>query len=167
MEQLELTVDVTDAAGLGDPATVAATVHLPSPDALGDTPLVCFAKPGGGFSHGYFTNGLPGPAAGSQAAWHAARGWVFVSVDHLGVGASSTHDTEAAAIEVPVLVGVGELDVVVDPKGEPRAYLSSPSVDLFVCPMMARMHNFAGTRELMWRRLDTWGAWLASQVRRA
>ena len=34
--------------------------------------------------------------------------------------------------------------MLVDPRGEPRAYESSPSVDLFVCPRMAHMHNFAG-----------------------
>ena len=35
-----------------------------------------------------------------------------------------------------------------------------PSVDLFVCPRMAHMHNFAGTRELFWRRIETWAQWV-------
>src|SRR5262249_27032535 len=55
-------------------------------------PIGCFAKPGASFSRGCFTTDLPGPAKGAQAEWHAARGWVFVSVDHLGVGESSTHE---------------------------------------------------------------------------
>lgn len=55
---------------------------------------MCFAKPGGGYSAGYYTADLPGPGSGvAEADWHAARGWIFVSVDHLGVGVSSVaHD---------------------------------------------------------------------------
>ena len=88
----QLQVDVTEAAGLGEPAHVALTVTVP--DALGTDPIVCFAKPGAGYSRRYYTEDLPGPASGAQAAWHAERGWVFVSVDHLGVGESSQHDSE-------------------------------------------------------------------------
>ncbi len=328
----QLQVDVTEAAGLGEPAHVALTVTVP--DALGADPIVCFAKPGAGYSRRYYTEDLPGPASGAQAAWHAERGWVFVSVDHLGVGESSQHDSErltytpvvaasqaaeaevlrqlaagtlvdglskverpvtigigqsmggsltvvqqgryhcydgigvlgysavhthpptapgtpplvlawvprdavpsdgvvtngpalaeldpatvpgpaamawgfhyddvdpevvrrdlndfpsrrgdvppwgsgtvpmtvalwcvtpggvaaeAAAVRCPVLVALGERDVLADPRGEPRAYLSSPSVDLFICPRMAHMHNFAGTRELFWRRIETWADWV-------
>ena len=70
--------------------------------------------------------------------------------------------TEAAGIRSPVLVALGERDVLVDPRGEPRAYESARSVDLFVCPKMGHMHNFAGTRELMWRRIETWAAWVGA-----
>jgi alpha-beta hydrolase superfamily lysophospholipase len=340
----DLTVDVTQAAGLGEPAHIALTVTAPR-DVPSD-PVVCFAKPGAGYSRGYFTEDLPGPGtgAGSQAAWHADRGFIFVAVDHLGVGDSSLHDpdrlsfapvvaaaqaaeaevrqklaagtlldglgpvpnpvtvgigqsmggaftivqqgryhcydgvgvlgfsplhtqpptrpgtpplalpwvsrdtlpsegiftnapalaaladvadlagagsaptppddnvmawgfhyddvdaavvtrdmddyparhgdlppwgsatipgtavlwslapgsilAEAAAIRCPVLVALGERDVVVDPRGELRAFASSPSVDFFECPRMAHMHNFAGTRELFWRRIETWASWV-------
>jgi len=44
-----------------------------------------------------------------------------------------------------------------------RAYESASSVDYFVCPKMAHMHNFAGTRELLWRRIETWAAWVRAQ----
>jgi alpha-beta hydrolase superfamily lysophospholipase len=333
----DLTVDVTDAAGLGEPAHIALTVT--APDHVPDNPIVCFAKPGAGYSRGYFTEELPGPGPGrgAQASWHASRGWVFVSVDHLGVGASSQHDperltfssmvgaalaaesdvrqklaagslvdglepvthavtvgigqsmggcltivqqgqhhcydgmgvlgfspqrtlpptapgepplalpwiprdtqladgvvtnaaalaeaggegiaaegdipalawgfhyddidheivrqdlvdyparggavppwgsatvpfgvalwgmapggtlAEAAAVRCPVLVALGERDVLVDPRGELRAYESASSVDFFVCPRMAHMHNFAGTRELFWTRIETWAEWV-------
>jgi pimeloyl-ACP methyl ester carboxylesterase len=334
---VDLSIDVTEAAGLGEEATLAVTVHLPAPELLGSEPVVCFAKPGGGYSKGYFTVDLPGPADGAEADWHAERGWIFVSVDHLGVGSSSTpHDPtrldyttvaaasqaaeqdllaqlakgtlvdgfpavinplvlgigqsmggcmtviqqgryhcydgigilgysavhthppvapgraaiaaawiprdtrpeqgvlvngpayasqslrtgteesapamgwgffyddvdaevvrddlqdfptrngqippwasatlpgpvaawclapgavapEAAAVTAPVLVAMGERDVIADPKGEPRAYLSAPSVDLFVCPRMGHMHNFASTRELFWKRIETWAQWV-------
>jgi pimeloyl-ACP methyl ester carboxylesterase len=67
---------------------------------------------------------------------------------------------EAAAITTPVLVALGERDTTPDPAGEPRAYLSAPSVDLFVCPRAGHMHNFAETRELMWERIATWADWV-------
>ncbi len=338
MRSIDLHVDVTEAAGLGEPAHVALTVTAPDDLPAGGPPVVCFAKPGAGYSRGYFTEALPGPApgaaAGAQADWHAARGWIMVAVDHLGVGESSQHDAErlaytpvaaaaqaaetevrqklaagtlidglppvedpvtvgigqsmggaltivqqgrfhcydgigvlgysplrthpptepgtprlglpwvprdtapsegvftngfalalslesagqrtgsmawgfhyddvepevvrrdmddypfrggnlpvwgsatvpftvalwsvtpggalaeAAAVRTPVLVALGERDVLVDPRGETRAYESSPSVDFFVCPRMAHMHNFAGTRELFWQRIQTWADWV-------
>jgi alpha-beta hydrolase superfamily lysophospholipase len=60
---------------------------------------------------------------------------------------------EAAAIDVPVLVGCGERDVVPDPWAEPAAYRGSRDVSIVVVPRMAHMHNFARTRELLWRRI--------------
>ena len=59
----------------------------------------------------------------------------------------------------------GERDVYGDPKGEPRAFPSSPSVDLFVCPRMGHMHNFAGTRAWVWERIETWADWVAAVAR--
>jgi pimeloyl-ACP methyl ester carboxylesterase len=67
---------------------------------------------------------------------------------------------EAAAVGSPVLVAMGERDVIADPRGELRAYQSASSVDFFVCPRMGHMHNFAGTRELFWRRIETWADWV-------
>lgn len=345
VSRLELKIDVTEAASLGEVATVALTVHLPDAATLGSEPVVCFAKPGGGYSRGYYTENLPGPAKGSQADWHAQKGWIFVSVDHLGVGESSLHDgskldyttvaagsqaaeqevlrglaegtlaegfpavadpvklgigqsmggcmtviqqgryhcydgigvlgysavhthpqtrpgtppivapwiprdtllteplvilnpqalqnaltrsgtadsgnamawgfhyddvdpdviardlahfnrgihdpeaqkdyeappwnslttpgavaqtcltpgaiaPEAAAVRAPVLVAMGERDVIVDPRGELRAYKSAASVDFYICPRMGHMHNFARTRELFWRRIETWAEWV-------
>lgn len=345
MQRLDLNIDVTAAAGLGEAAQVAVTVHLPDPGKLRPDPVICFAKPGGGYSRGYYTCELPGPAIGAQADWHASRGWIFVSVDHLGVGDSSLHAgekldyttvaagnraaeaevlrrlaegvlaegfpgvrdplklgigqsmggcmtiiqqgryheydgigvlgygafhthppvrpgdppivapwlprdallrepqvitnrqavadaaqrsgergsgdamawgfhyddvdpatierdlahfnrgihqaeaqkgfaaprwtslttpgavarscltpgcvlPEAASVRAPVLVAMGERDVIADPKGEPRIYMSARSVDLYICPRMGHMHNFASTRELFWRRIETWSEWV-------
>lgn len=346
VRSIDLEIDVSEAAGLGEPARIALTVTVPTerePVGSGSvSPVVCFAKPGAGYSRGYYTTDLPGPGPGkgAQADWHARRGWIFVSVDHLGVGGSSLHGpdalgfgpvaaaseaaeaavvealaagtlveglakienpvkigigqsmggclavvqqgrfhsydgvgvlgygvlgtrpptapgtpdlvlpwmprnaaadeavvtnapaltaaataaatesgadvdalawgfhfddmdpavvardmedyparkgelpawgsatipsplvlwcvtpgavlAEAAAITAPVLVASGERDVLVDPRGEVRAYASSPSVDLFVCPKMAHMHNFAGTREVLWARLETWAGWVGA-----
>jgi pimeloyl-ACP methyl ester carboxylesterase len=85
---IDLTVDVTEAAGLGEDLRTRVTVTLPEERALGEHPIVCFGFPGGGYSRRYFTFDMPGSSGGGQAGWHAERGWVFVSCDHLYVGDS-------------------------------------------------------------------------------
>jgi alpha-beta hydrolase superfamily lysophospholipase len=345
--QIDLRIDVTNALDLGEPVHVAATVVLPDAAALPERPVVCFAKPGGGYSRFYFTYELPGPGRGAQADFHVARGWIFVALDNLGSGESSHHATrslnfanvtsaalaaeqeillrlangillpgylpvlqpvtigigqstggsltivqqarhrcfdglailgfsavhsnlatppgdppvvtpwfardlqpgdpgaminaaafaasqaaaepgaawralawgfhyddvpqdvveqdldhyegivsgitpprerdrapwnsysapndatrftltpgamapEAAAVTVPVLSAMGERDFVVDPLGEARAFRSATSFDLFVCPRMGHMHNFAGTRALLWERIHRFGEWCAA-----
>lgn len=60
---------------------------------------------------------------------------------------------EAEAIEVPVLIGCGEIDVVPDPWIEPSAYCGSRDVAVFVVERMCHMHNFAQNRELLWDRI--------------
>ena len=335
---VDLRIDVTHALDFAEPVHIAATVTLPHAEDLPARPLVCFAKPSGGYSRHYFTQDLPGPATGAEAQFHAGRGWIFVAIDNLGSGESATHasDTldfaavtaaahaaeqeillrlangvlvpdfppvlqpvtlglgqstggsltivqqarhraydglailgfsvlhsrfptppgaapivapwyardalvnapaveaaaarpnsawaaiawgfhyddvprevveadldhyesmiaggapapageralwnsyslpsdatrftltpgaiaaEAAAVAVPVLSAMGERDLIVDPLGEARAFLSAPSHDLFVCPRMGHMHNFAGTRALLWERIHLFGAWCAA-----
>lgn len=61
---------------------------------------------------------------------------------------------EAAMIDVPVLVGVGERDVVTDPRAEPMAYPASKDITIVEVPRMSHMHNFASTRIVLWRRID-------------
>src|SRR5262249_59945350 len=96
-----------------------------------------------------------------RAAWISATvPGVVASVMTPGVVAP-----EAAAVDVPVLSAFGERDVGGDPKGEPRAFPSAPSVDLYVCPRMGHMHNFAGTRALIFKRIDTWAGWVAAVAR--
>jgi alpha-beta hydrolase superfamily lysophospholipase len=102
-ESVELTVDVTDAAAMGEPCQLAATVHLPEPEALAEPAVVCFAFPGGGYGRRYYSFDMPGDTGGGQAGWHAERGWIVVTVDHLGVGDSTipagelTYENIAAA----------------------------------------------------------------------
>jgi len=333
---IDLTIDVTDAVGLGEPHHTCAVVVLPDPSALGAVPVVCFGFPGAGYSRGYYTFDMPGSSHGGEAGWHAARGWIYVGCDHLGVGGSSApsdplaatfevmaaanhatvtevlrrladgsladgfppvldpvvlgagqstggcftvvqqgqHATfdgiavlgfsaiqmvdlmppgaedlgttffprntftpvstpgatfdpaslaavdesglpaiadvfhfddvpreiverdlvdyperrgglpewasatipaaalflrtpgvimaEAAVITAPVFVGVGERDLIPNPREEPRAYQRSPDVMVCICPRMAHMHNFAGTRERFWQRLHHWGDGVAA-----
>jgi len=68
---------------------------------------------------------------------------------------------DAARIEIPVLVGVGERDTCPDPHGEPSAYARSPDVSLFIVRNMAHMHNFASTRARLWARLHGWARLVA------
>lgn len=60
---------------------------------------------------------------------------------------------EAAAIEAPVLIASGEIDIVPDPWAEPTFFRGSRDVAVFVVPGMCHMHNFARTRGLLWERL--------------
>jgi alpha-beta hydrolase superfamily lysophospholipase len=76
--------------------------------------------------------------------------------------APGTVATEAAAITVPVLLAMGERDVVPNPWMEPFAFRSSGDVTLFVCPRMAHMHNFAHTRYDFWARIHAWGSGVAA-----
>jgi alpha-beta hydrolase superfamily lysophospholipase len=63
---------------------------------------------------------------------------------------------EAADLQVPVLVGVGERDTCPQPLAEPAAYRSSRDVAVYVVPRMAHMHNFASTRVMLWDRIEAW-----------
>ncbi|MFN8625929.1 MAG: alpha/beta hydrolase [Candidatus Binatia bacterium] len=72
---------------------------------------------------------------------------------------------EAAAIDVPVFIGNGEIDVCPDPRAEPGAYARSPDITTFILPRSAHMHNFAGTRKLLWDRLAAWAQGVAATYR--
>ena len=93
---IELQVDVTEAAGLGERLHTAVTVVAPDAADLVEPPVICFAWPGGGYSRRYFTFDMPGATGGGEAGWHAARGWIFVACDHLYVGDSGSPTDPAA-----------------------------------------------------------------------
>jgi pimeloyl-ACP methyl ester carboxylesterase len=95
MREVDLRIDVTDAAGLGIPAQTAATVFLPDPGKLAEPPVVCFAFPGGGYSRGYYSFDMPDSSGNGEAGWHVDRGWIFVACDHLGFGDSTAPEGNA------------------------------------------------------------------------
>ena len=109
--RLDLSIDVGEAVGLGEPLRTRATVVLPEAHALGDPPVVCFGFPGGGYSRRYFTFDMPGASGGGEAGWHAARGWVFVACDHLCVGESDT-PTDAASVTLEHLAAANHATVI-------------------------------------------------------
>ncbi len=96
---------------------------------------------------------------GTVPVWGSATLPLAVAASCLTPGVIAS---EAAAVTVPVLVAFGERDICADPKGEPRAYFSARSVDLFICPRMGHMHNFASTRELFWERIQSWATWVSN-----
>lgn len=137
MRKVELSIDVTEAAGFGQKQHIAGTAYLPK-ISHSFRPIVIFASPGGGYSRHYFDMHLPGRVGYSEAEYHTGRGFIFVTMDHLGVGDSSldrmddltveiiaaanhafvqqilrhiaggTLDAELAPIENPFAVGIGQ-----------------------------------------------------------
>jgi hypothetical protein len=90
--------------------------------------------------------------------------WRSATTPNAGGGLLPGHLSGAAAVvTVPVLLGMGERDVCQDTLRELAAFMSVRDLALFVAPRMAHMHNFAGTRELMWRRLSAFIAQVADR----
>lgn len=74
--------------------------------------------------------------------------------------------SEAAEVDVPVFIGLGERDTAPQPHREPAAYGSSSDVSLFICERMAHMHNFASTRKKLWDRVADWCTAVSAQRQR-
>jgi hypothetical protein len=45
------------------------------------------------------------------------------------------------------------------------AFIRSNDISVFIVPKMAHMHNFAGTRELLWQRVCHWSQMIARRKR--
>src|SRR5215218_4415876 len=78
-------------------AAIVATVYVPP--GIEASPTVVVALPGGGYSRGYFDLEFPGRSGYSEAEHHVAHGNVFIAMDHLGVGESSTDANDGLVIE--------------------------------------------------------------------
>jgi pimeloyl-ACP methyl ester carboxylesterase len=63
---------------------------------------------------------------------------------------------DAAAIDAPVFLAYGDVDVSANARAEPSAFASSPDVTLVVLPDTGHCQNMAPTREMLWRRLLAW-----------
>jgi hypothetical protein len=103
--------------------------------------------------------------AGSGRPWGAAHypggPALRQNRDVLGAGVVAA---EAAALVVPVLVAVGDVDVVGDLAQEATAYPACSDLTLCHFADMGHMHNFASSRTLLWRRLGCWVATVAESV---
>jgi pimeloyl-ACP methyl ester carboxylesterase len=71
------------------------------------------------------------------------------------------------AIDVPVFLGVGELDITGDAHRIPAQFPASRDVTLFVCPGSGHNHNVAPTRAVLWDRLLAWIHQVAGSASRA
>lgn len=92
MTIIERRIDVTDAAALGETVEMAVSIYLPDPALLPERPIAIFACPGGGYSRRYFSMRFAGREGYDEAAWHMARGAIYVAIDHVGVGESTIPD---------------------------------------------------------------------------
>lgn len=99
-DPIEFTVDVTDAVAIGMAAHTAVTVFLPDDGAMADPAVVCFAFPGGGYNRRYYSFAMPGAQGGGEAGYHTARGWIFVTCDHLGFGDSTIPPDDLLDLDV-------------------------------------------------------------------
>ena len=63
---------------------------------------------------------------------------------------------DAAAIDVPIYINLGERDVSPDPHAEPGFYKASRDITLHILPRSAHCQNFANTRVEMYDRIDRW-----------
>jgi pimeloyl-ACP methyl ester carboxylesterase len=101
--------------------------------------------------------------AGGLPARRAAPEWGSLTVPGFSFsmmlpGAAAS---EAARIDVPVLLATGERDVCRRPVEELAAFTAATDLSAFAVPRMAHMHNFAATRTLLWERLDEFVAHVA------
>lgn len=113
MHQVELTIDVTEAAGLGIPAHTAVTVYLPEGE-LSSPPVVCFGFPGGGYNRRYYSFDMPGCESGGEAGYHVQQGWIFVACDHLGVGDSTIPEGNALNYENVARANLASVETVMN-----------------------------------------------------
>jgi hypothetical protein len=92
--------------------------------------------------YAYHWEDVPGAIAGQDAEWAARAGtgdvpsWRSVTGPEVSrtMLAAGVVAEEAAAIHVPVFLGMGERDVCPDPHAEPAAYRAYGGVPLFVQP---------------------------------
>jgi alpha-beta hydrolase superfamily lysophospholipase len=98
--------------------------------------------------------GGPVPEAVEQALGEA-RGHLLavVGLTSMIPGASGE---EMAAVDVPVLLGVGTGDITGDPFRIPPSFPGCHDVTLFVLDGSGHNHNAAPTRERLWNRLAAW-----------
>jgi pimeloyl-ACP methyl ester carboxylesterase len=89
----DLTLDVSEAAGLDQPVSIAATLHRPSGREDSPSHLI-FAVHGGGYTRAYWN---PPFAAESYsfARWFTERGKAVLAIDMLGMGESSRPEPES------------------------------------------------------------------------
>jgi pimeloyl-ACP methyl ester carboxylesterase len=98
--------------------------------------------------------GVPVPDA-ARAGITAAGGALLavVGLTSMLPGASAP---ELAAIEVPVFLGVGDLDITGAPRAIPAQFPRSGDISLYVLGSSGHNHNVAPTRHQLWDRLRRW-----------
>jgi hypothetical protein len=63
---------------------------------------------------------------------------------------------ELAAVDVPVFLGVGDMDITGDPHAIPSELPNSQDITLFVLRGSGHNHNVESTRAVLWDRIARW-----------
>lgn len=92
VKSTDMMLDVSTAAGLGEPTHIAATLHLPDDMPQGRLHLI-FALHGGGYHRIYWHPPFADDSY-SFARWFTGRGKAVLTIDMLGMGQSSKPEPE-------------------------------------------------------------------------
>jgi pimeloyl-ACP methyl ester carboxylesterase len=133
---------------------------------LGDRPVTMVLLNGGSYDKRYFHVEIPGHPGYSAAQHLAALGNIIAADDAIAaetaasIGLDSIRTgiiaEDAAKIDVPIYLCLGERDVSPDPHAEPGCFRRSTDFTLHILPRSAHCQNFASTRHEMWNRMHAW-----------
>jgi alpha-beta hydrolase superfamily lysophospholipase len=99
VQSVDLSFDVSASVPLPGAHALRATLFVP--DATEDLRVIAVAEPGGTYTRAYWHMEVAGHPGYSMAEYFADRGIAVLSLDHLGVGASSRpHDMDSLRIEM-------------------------------------------------------------------
>ncbi|MBK8631707.1 MAG: alpha/beta hydrolase, partial [Sphingomonadales bacterium] len=118
MKSTDMMLDVSSAAGLGEPAHIAATLHLPDDMPEGSRHLI-FALHGGGYRRLYW-HPIFADESYSFARWFTGQGKAVLAIDMLGMGDSSKPEPEDSLSQAIIAAAHAEaLAQVVKSLGRP------------------------------------------------
>jgi len=113
-----------------------------------------FELPRPGFRELFY---LPDTAAELIAA-DEARATVVPKTAAIETTVPGVTAAAAAALEVPVFLAYGAVDLSPDPLAEVATYPAAPEIALLRLASSAHCHNLSPDRRLLWRRLLAWAA---------
>ena len=93
MKSTDIMIEVTSAVDIGEPAHIAATLHLPEEMPSGQLDLI-FAVHGGGYNRHYWHPHFADDSY-SFARFFTGHGKAVLAIDMLGMGQSSTPEPES------------------------------------------------------------------------
>ncbi len=93
----------------------------------------------------------------------AASGGALLAVVGLTSMIPGASDPELAAIDVPIFLGVGELDITGRASAIPGQFPGARDITLYVLATSGHNHNVAPTRHLLWDRLARWAVSLPAE----
>jgi pimeloyl-ACP methyl ester carboxylesterase len=108
VKSTDMMLDVSAAAGLGEPTQIAATLHLPDDMPQGRLHLI-FALHGGGYSRIYWHPPFADDSY-SFARWFTCQGKVVLTIDMLGMGQSSRPEPECRLS--PAIIAAAQADAL-------------------------------------------------------